>query len=83
MVSGRTYRVVNLHYREAFLELAIRVLGSGRVQVQGKWSKRLRTVPVKDIKGENVPLQASGSAWQFEGENHQRYFIHTVGASEI
>jgi hypothetical protein len=79
MVVGRTYRVVNLQYRGALLDLLIRVLDSQRVRVEGRWSESLRSVAVKDAKGANIPLQGSGSVWQFEGENHQHYFVHTAG----
>jgi len=82
MVSGRTYRILNLQYRGAFLELAIRVLDSQRIRVEGIWSGSVRSVAVKDAKGANAALRGTGSAWQFEGANHQPYVVRIVGISE-
>ena len=82
MVAGKTYRVLNLQYRGATLELAIRTLDSQRVRVEGKWSGSFRTVAVKDTAGANVALQGSGSSWQFEGANHHQYFVRIAGISE-
>jgi hypothetical protein len=81
MVGGRTYRVLNLQYRGAFLELAIHVLDSQRVRVEGIWSESVRSVAVKDANGANVVLRGTGSAWQFEGANHQQYLVRIVGIS--
>jgi len=80
MVRGRTYRVLNLQYRGVFLELAIHVLDSERVRVEGTWRGSLRSTAVKDAKGANVSLQGSGSIWRFEGTNHEQYFVHIAGA---
>lgn len=82
MVGGRTYRVSNLQYRGAFLELAIHALDSRRVRVEGTWSGSVRSVAVKDAKGANLALQGTGSTWQFEGANHQQYFVRIVGTAE-
>ena len=82
MVPGKTYRVLNLQYRGAALELAIRVLDSRRVRVEGKWSKAFRTVSVKDAMGKSIALEEAGSVWQFEGANHQQYFVRVTGISE-
>ena len=82
MVGGRTYRVLNLQYRGAFLELAIHVLDSRRVRVEGSWSGSVRSAAVKDAKGAEVSLQGTGSNWEFEGANHQQYFVRITGASE-
>jgi len=82
MVSGRSYRIVNLQYRGALLELAIQVLDPQRVRVEGTWSGSVRSVAVKDGKGVSVALQGTGSAWQFEGGNHQQYLVRIVGISE-
>jgi hypothetical protein len=82
MVAGRTYRVLNLQYRGVLLDLAIVVLGPQRVQVEGTWSGSLRTVAARNAKGENVPLGGTGSAWKFEGENHQRYFVRVAETAE-
>ncbi len=82
MVSGRSYRIVNLQYRVALLELAIHVLDPQRVRVEGTWSGSVRSVAVKDGKGASVALQGTGSAWQFEGGNHQHYVVRIVGISE-
>jgi len=54
MVSGRSYRIVNLQYRGALLELAIQVLDPQRVRVEGTWSGSVRSVAVKDGKGVSV-----------------------------
>jgi hypothetical protein len=81
MVGGRTYRVLNLQYRGAFLELAIHVLDSQRVRVEGIWSGSVRSVAVKAANGANVVLRGTGSAWQFEGANHQQYLVRIVGIS--
>ena len=82
MVGGRTYRALNLQYRGAFLELAIHVLDSQRVRVEGIWSGSVRSVVVEDAKGANLTLRGNGSAWQFEGANHQQYLVRIVGISE-
>ncbi|HEV2953081.1 MAG TPA: hypothetical protein VG015_03215, partial [Candidatus Dormibacteraeota bacterium] len=81
MVGGRTYRVLNLQYRGAFLELAIHGLDSQRVRVEGIWSGSVRSVAVKAANGANVVLRGTGSAWQFEGTNHQQYLVRIVGIS--
>jgi hypothetical protein len=81
MAAGRTYRVVNLHYGEALLDLTMRVQDSQRIRVEGRWSNPLRTVAVTNAKGENIAVQASGSLWQFEGNNHQHYFMRVAGVS--
>jgi hypothetical protein len=83
MGSGKTYRVVNLGYRGASLDLSLRALDSRRVLVEGKWSEPFRTAAVVDIKNDSIRLKGTGSAWQFEGENHQQYFIRIVGGSEV
>jgi hypothetical protein len=82
MVAGKTYRVLNLEYGGATLDLAIRVLDSQRVRVEGKWSGVLRTVAVKDATGAKVAPQETGSTWQFEGANHQQYLVRIAGISE-
>jgi len=82
MVAGKTYRALNLQYRGASLELAIRVLDSRRVRVEGTWSGSLRSVAVKDAAGANISLQGNGSVWPFEGANHQQHFIHIAGISD-
>ena len=82
MVSGRAYRIVNLQYRGALLELAIHVLDPQRVRVEGTWSGSVRSIAVKDGRGANVALQGTGSAWQFEGGNHQQYLVRIVGISK-
>jgi hypothetical protein len=61
------------------LELAIHVLDPQRVRVEGTWSGSVRSVAVKDGRGANVALQGTGSAWQFEGGNHQQYLVRIVG----
>jgi enediyne biosynthesis protein E4 len=42
----------------------------------------VRSVAVTDGKGASVALQGTGSAWQFEGGNHQQYLVRIVGISE-
>jgi hypothetical protein len=81
MVAGKAYRVLNLQYGGATLELAIHVLDSKRVRVEGKWSGLLRTVAVKDATGANVALLQTGSTWQFEASNHQQYSVRIAGIS--
>jgi hypothetical protein len=81
MVAGKTYRVLNLQYWGASLELAIRVLDSRRVRVEGTWSGAFQSVAVKDATGANISLQGTGSVWQFEGANHQQYFVRIAGIS--
>jgi hypothetical protein len=81
MILGKTYRVLNLQYREASLELALHVLDSRRVRVEGRWSGALRTTALHDDRGASVPLQQAGSAWQFEGENHHQYVVRITGVS--
>jgi hypothetical protein len=83
MVRGRTYRVLNLHYCSEFLELAIHVLNAQRVRVEGTWSGSFRAVAVKDARGTNVSLEGTGSRWQFEGSNHQQYFVRIEGISQV
>jgi hypothetical protein len=82
MSDGKTYRVLNLQYRGAMLELAIHVQDSHRIRVQGTWSGSLRTVSVKDARGANLRFESNGAAWQFEGVNHQQYSVHITGISE-
>jgi hypothetical protein len=82
MSDGKTYRVLNLQYRGAMLELAIHVQDSQRIRVQGTWSGSLRTVSVKDARGANLRFESNGAAWQFEGVNHQQYSVHITGISE-
>jgi hypothetical protein len=81
MVAGKAYRVLNLRYGGATLELAIHVLDSKRVHVEGKWSGLLRTVAVKDSTGANIALQQTGSTWQFEAANHRQYSVRIAGIS--
>lgn len=81
MITGKTYRVLNLQYRGASLNLAVRVISPLRVRVEGVWSGPLRTVAVKDAKGATVPLQGTGLSWQFEAENHQQYFVGITSTS--
>ena len=73
--------MLNLQYGGATLELAIHVLDSKRVRVEGKWSGLLRTVAVKDATGANVALLQTGSTWQFEAANHQQYSVRIAGIS--
>ena len=81
MVAGKSYRVLNLQYGGATLELAIHVLDSKRVRVEGKWSGLLRTVAVKDAAGANVALPQTGSTWKFEAANHRQYSVRIAGIS--
>jgi hypothetical protein len=81
MVAGKSYRVLNLQYGGATLELAIHVLDSKRVRVEGKWSGLLQTVAVKDAAGANVALPQTGSTWQFEAANHRQYSVRIAGIS--
>ena len=83
MVQGRTYRVLNLQYCAEFLELAIHVLDAQRVRVEGTWSGSFRAVAVKDTRGAKVSLEATGLRWQFEGSNHQQYFVRIEGISQL
>lgn len=83
LASGRTYRVSNLQYRGALLELAIHVLDSQRVRIEGIWSGSIRSVAVKDAEGAHVSLESAGSAWQFEGTNHRQYLMRIAGISEV
>jgi hypothetical protein len=82
MVAGKTYRVLNLQYGEASFELAITALDSLRVRVEGVWSGSFRTIAVNDAAGTSIALQESGSAWRFEGANHQQYFVRVAGIPE-
>jgi hypothetical protein len=79
MQAGKVYRVRNLQYAGESLDLAIHVLDSRRVRVEGKWSGSIRTVEVKDAKGEEVAVQQTDSTWQFEGLNRQDYQTHLAG----
>ena len=82
MANGRTYRILNLQYRGALLELAIHVLDSQRVRVEGTWSGSMTTVAVKEAEGTNVLLQKVGATWRFDGINHRQYFMRIAGISE-
>jgi len=82
MESGRTYRLVNLSYRGASLDLSVRTLDSGRIRLKGRWSEPLRTVAVTDLDKQSVPLELSGGTWEFEGENHKHYFLRIAGGPE-
>ena len=81
MVAGKAYRVTNMRYREQVLDLTLHALDTKRVRVEGVWSGSIRSFSVKDGSGANVPLQGSGSAWQFEGVNRQSYFVGLAGIS--
>jgi Trehalase len=82
MVAGKTYRVLNLQCAGASLELAIRALDSKRVRVEGSWSGGRRSVAVRDARGADVSLQGTGSVWQFDGVNHEQYFVRLTGISQ-
>lgn len=83
MGSGKTYSVKKLGCLGSSLDLTILALNSRQIRVEGKWSEPLGTISVKDMRGDSVPLQASGSVWQFEGNNHQQYLIRIAGSSEV
>jgi hypothetical protein len=83
MVSGRSYRVLNMQYRGGLLGLTMQVLNPQRLRLEGVWSGSVRTVGVKDAAGTSVPLQVSGSSWQFEATNHHQYLVHIAGASQV
>ena len=83
MVGGRAYRVVNLRFRQATLDLTIRVLDSQRVRMEGEWSEPLRSLAVKSANGKVISLQGAGSSWQFEAENHGHYLVSIAGSSEV
>ena len=83
MVTAKTYRVLNLLYGGASLDLAVRVITPDRVRIEGVWSGPVWTVAVNDAKGATVPLQTTGSSWHFEGENHRQYSVRITGTSEV
>ena len=64
------------------MELAIHVLDSQRVRVEGTWSGSMTTVAVKEAEGTNVLLQKVGATWRFDGINHRQYFMRIAGISE-
>jgi hypothetical protein len=81
VVAGKVYRVRNLQYAEETLDLAIRVVDSRRVRVEGLWSGSIRTVAVKDAAGTSVALERTDSGWQFEGSNRQPYLVLLSGVA--
>ncbi len=79
MVSGRNYRIRNLHYRGNLLDLTFHVLDSQRIQVEGSWSGPLRSVGVKDAAGATVTLDGNGASWHFIAANHHPYSMRLTG----
>jgi hypothetical protein len=75
MTAGRRYRVRNLDYRGEKLALGIRVLDGQRVEVEGVWAGPLDTVSVKDAAQRRLPVEGTGSEWQFEARNRQQYVV--------
>jgi hypothetical protein len=75
MLPGKVYRIRNLQYLGARLDLRFRVLDSERLELEGTWSAEMRTSLVKDASGRAVRLETSGSEWRFEANNHRQYFL--------
>lgn len=76
VAPGRVYRVRNLRYADATLDLSLSVLDSGRVLVEGAWGAGVETAAVENGSGSAEKLQQAGRKWRFEGLNHSRYLIH-------